>query len=767
MPACHRNATSSGLSALKCRKSRTKRKVFKKTNKASGGALRRLKSCGHALHKNGRMLAGACLYFSDARTVSVSADNPITPSTSLPDSPGREALDWVCRFISAVELSPAVAVHSQDKDGIVRLWNQRCEQLLGVPMREAIGQPFNSLVSYPEAQDQFDAMIASVLQGGPAPPPRDWQVMLRDGTRRWLHSSHFAVVCKGEPHQVFCMELDISERKAYEDALLHARQVFEHSRNAMLLMDCDYHVLAMNQAFSDISGFAQQDVIGNQIPGLRLGAHDADFYKRIRDYVVSHGHWEGEIWGIRKDGEKYPMWVSVTAIRDGQGAITSYMAVMSDITERKRAEAQTRHQAEHDALTDLPNRVLLLDRLHQALAATRRQHTQFALMFLDLDRFKEINDSYGHKAGDAVLKELAERLVHCVRGVDTVSRLGGDEFVVLLPDIGGADHAAHVAASMMQAVARPVMSDDQELALSVSIGIAMSPGDGNDADTLLHHADVAMYHAKQNGRNGFQFFSPEMNAHVVERVQMENQLRRALENEEFVLEYQPEIDIDSGLTIGVEALIRWRHPDRGLLLPNEFIPVAEESGLIVPIGQWVLRQACRQACVWRDEGFPVAVAVNLSGAQFLHNHLVHYVDDALAASSLAPEFLDLEITEGVIMKGTDAAIATLKELRERGVRLTIDDFGTGFSSLSSLRRFPLSKLKIDRSFVDDITRNPDGADMIPAIIAVARSLKLRVIAEGVETAAQLRFLREHGCDEYQGFYACVASTAPDLRPRRP
>jgi diguanylate cyclase (GGDEF)-like protein/PAS domain S-box-containing protein len=698
---------------------------------------------------------------------SVSADIPNMPPMSLPDGPGREALDWVYRFISAVELSPAVAVHSQDKDGIVRFWNQRCEQLLGVPMREAIGQPLCKLLSYPEAQAEFDAMIAAILRGGPSPPPRDWRVMLRDGTRRWLHSSHFLVSGKGEPQQVFCMELDISERKEFEDALLHARQVFEHSRNAMLLMDGEYRVLAMNQAFTDISGYSQHEVIGHETPGLRWGGHDVDFYKRVWGYVANHGHWEGEVQSVRKNGEPYPVWASVTAIRDAQGAVTSYLAVMSDITERKRAEAQTRHQAEHDALTDLPNRVLLLDRLHQALAATRRQHRQFALMFLDLDRFKEINDTHGHKAGDAVLKELAGRLVHCVRGVDTVSRLGGDEFVVLLPDIGGADHAAHVAASMMHAVARPVPVGEQELALSVSIGIAMSPADGHDADTLLHHADVAMYHAKQNGRNGFQFFSPEMNAHVVERVQMENQLRLALENDEFVLEYQPEIDIDSGRTIGAEALIRWRHPDHGLLLPHQFIPVAEESGLIVPIGQWVLRQACRQARAWRDEGFPVAVAVNLSGVQFIHNSLVHYVDDALAASNLAPECLDLEITEGVIMKGNDVAIATLKELRARGVRLTIDDFGTGFSSLSSLRRFPLSKLKIDRSFVDDITHNPEGADMIPAIIAVARSLKLKVIAEGVETAEQLDYLRQHGCDEYQGFYASVASTAPDFRPRRP
>jgi diguanylate cyclase (GGDEF)-like protein/PAS domain S-box-containing protein len=671
------------------------------------------------------------------------------------------------RFISAVELSPAVAVHSQDANGIVRFWNKRCEQMLGVPMREAIGQPFNSLVSHLDAQPEFDAMVASLLHGTPAPPPRDWHVQLRDGSRRWLYSSHYAVLAKGEPHQVFCMELDISERKAYEDALLHARQVFEHNRNAMLLMDSAYHVLAMNQAFTDISGYSQEEVLGHELPGLRLGAHDAEYYRRIRDYATEHGNWEGEVWGMRKNGEMYPLWTSVTAIRDALGAITSYIAVMSDITERKRAEEQTRHQAEHDALTDLPNRVLLLDRLHQALAATRRLRIQFALMFLDLDRFKEINDTHGHKAGDAVLRELAERLVHCVRGVDTVSRLGGDEFVVLLTDIGGADHAAHVAATMMQAVARPVPVGDKELLLSVSIGIAMSPADGIDADTLLHHADVAMYHAKQNGRNGFQFFSPEMNAHVVERVQLENQLRRALEADEFVLEYLPEIDIDSGRTIGVEALIRWRHPEKGLLMPGEFIPVAEESGLIVPIGQWVLRQACRQARVWRDEGFPVVVAVNLSGIQFVHNNLVHYVDDALAASGLAPEFLDLEITESIIMKGNEAAIDTLRQLRQRGVHLTIDDFGTGFSNLSSLRQFPLSRLKIDRSFVDDITANPDGAEMIPAIIAVARSLKLKVLAEGVETAAQLRFLRQHGCDEYQGFYASVASTAPDLRPRRP
>jgi diguanylate cyclase (GGDEF)-like protein/PAS domain S-box-containing protein len=575
------------------------------------------------------------------------------------------------------------------------------------------------------------------------------------------------VVRNGVPQQVFGMEIDITARKALEVALEQSAQVFEHCRNAILVIDRDYRVLAVNRAFSSITGFTAGQVVGREVPSLRWGIHDADFYRQLWQHVDQHGYWEGEIWSVRASGEKYPACAAITAIRDGGQHITSYMAVLSDITERKRAEEQARHQAEHDALTDLPNRVLFLDRLHQALATARRQQRPFALMFLDLDRFKAINDNWGHQAGDAVLKEVAARLVRCVRGVDTVSRLGGDEFVVLLPDIGGADQAAHVAAAVMHAVAQPVPAANQELTLSVSIGIALCPSDGDDTETLLRHADVAMYHAKQHGRNGFRFFSPEMNAHVIERVQMENKLRQALENDEFVLVYQPEIDIDSGRTIGVEALVRWRHPERGLLLPREFIGVAEESGLMVPIGQWVLREACRQARAWRDEGFPVVVAVNVSGVQFIHNNLVDYVDEALAASGLPPEYLDLEITEGLIMHGDAHAIATINALRERGVQLTIDDFGTGYSSLSCLRRFPLSKLKIDRSFVEDITRDPADAAMIPAIIAVARSLKLRVIAEGVENAEQLRFLQQHGCDEYQGHYASIASSAPDLRPRRP
>jgi diguanylate cyclase (GGDEF)-like protein/PAS domain S-box-containing protein len=697
----------------------------------------------------------------------VSAEPPVTSIPVLPDGPGRDALDWVYRFVAAIELTPAVAVHSLDAHGVVRFWNQACASLFGVPVREALGQPFAKLVSHLDRQDEFDAALAAIWRTGEAPAARDWQVELRDGSRHWLHSSHYPMLRDGATQQVFCMEIDISARKALEGTLQQAAQVFEHCRDAILVMDRQYRVLAVNQAFTDISGYPSAEIVGHELPSLRWGVQDVAFYDQLLAHVAEHDHWEGELTSVRRNGEKYPVWMALTAIRDAARQLTSYMAILTDITDRKRAEEATRHQAEHDALTDLPNRVLFVDRLHQALATSRRQHSQFALMFLDLDRFKSINDTHGHQAGDMVLREVAARLTGCVRGVDTVSRLGGDEFVVLLADIGGVDQAAHVAGAVMQAVAQPVRAGEQEISLSVSIGIAISPSDGDDVDTLLRHADVAMYHAKQNGRNEFQFFSPEMNAHVIERVQMENKLRQALDNDEFILEYQPEIDIGSGRTIGVEALIRWRHPERGLLLPQEFIPVAEECGLIVPIGEWVLREACQQARKWRDEGFPVVVAVNLSNVQFIHNNLVHYVDAALAESGLDPAFLDLEITEGVIMTGDEATIATVNALRERGVQLTIDDFGTGYSSLSYLRRFPLSKLKIDRSFVDDITRDPADAAMIPAIIAVARSLKLRVIAEGVETLEQLRYLEQHGCDEYQGYYASMASSRPDLTRRRP
>ncbi|MCC2956626.1 EAL domain-containing protein [Massilia sp. IC2-477] len=682
------------------------------------------------------------------------------------DGPGRQALDWLYRFVTAIELAPAVAVHSTDAAGTVRFWNHACAQLFGIPASHALGRPFRELVSHLDRQTEFESTIAAIWQAGSTPAPRDWQVETAAGRRLWLHSNHFPVKRDGATQQVFCMEVDITARKQVEDNLVRAARVFENAHEAIIVMDAEYRVQAVNQAFTGITGFSAADIIGSTLASLPWGQgqEGGGFYEKIWSQLDGHDRWQGELPAVRKNGESYTAWVALTTIRDPHGQASNYMAMLSDISERKRVEERVRHQAEHDALTGLPNRALFLDRMHHALATWRRQRDSFAVLFLDLDHFKAVNDTNGHQTGDAVLREVAARLRGCVRRVDTISRLGGDEFVMLLADIGGVDQAAHVASAVMQAVSRPIDAAGQQLSLTTSIGVAICPTDGQDVDTLMHHADVAMYHAKESGRSSFRFFSPEMNARVVERGELEGRLRQALERGEFVLEYQPELDVGSGKVIGMEALIRWRHPERGLLLPHEFLPVAEECGLIVPIGEWVLGEACTQARAWRDAGHAVTVAVNLSDIQFLHSRLLDTVDAALTQSGLAPAWLDLEITEGAIMRGDQVLDETVAALRGRGVQLTIDRFGTGLSSLSSLRRFPLSKLKIDRSFVSDIEHDPMDAALIPAIIAVARSLRLRVVAEGVETEEQLRFLRRHGCDHYQGFYAAGASSRPDFNP---
>ena len=691
-------------------------------------------------------------------------------SENLPAAPGipatssaSDAFGWLHHFVTALELAPAVAVHSMDRAGTIRFWNHASEQLYGIAAADAVGRPFRSLVFHLDRQHEFEAEIAAIWDSGVSAPARDWQVQSSAGLRRWVYSCHYPVLREGVVQQVFCMEINITARKEAESNLQQAAQVFQNARDAIIMMDAEYRVRAVNGAFTDITGHPPEHIVGQPLASLGWDADDG-FYERIWAELDGKDYWESELTGVRRDGQRYPVRVALTAIRDPHGDISSYMAMLTDISERKRAEEQVRHQAEHDALTGLPNRILFLDRLHQALATWRRQHDRCAVMFLDLDRFKTINDTHGHLAGDLVLREVAARLRANVRRVDTISRLGGDEFVVLLADIKGADQAAHVAGAVTQALARPIDVKAQALTLSASIGIALCPDDGDDVETLLHHADLAMYHAKQDGRAAFRFFSPAMNAHVIERVELEKRLRQALDGGEFVLEYQPEIEVASGRVHGVEALLRWRHPERGLLLPQDFLAAAEHSGLIVPIGEWVLREACRQARAWRDAGHPVTVAVNLSQAQLAHGDLLAAVDAALARAGLAPQALDLEIAEDALIRGEAAFAATAQALPARGVELSVDRFGTGLSSLETLRRFPLTKLKIDRSYIGDVGHDPVDAAMVPAIIAVARSLHLRVVGEGVETAAQLAFLRQHGCDDYQGFFASGASAQPDLAP---
>jgi diguanylate cyclase (GGDEF)-like protein len=424
---------------------------------------------------------------------------------------------------------------------------------------------------------------------------------------------------------------------------------------------------------------------------------------------------------------------------------------------------QMSHSAQHDFLTGLPNRMLVNDRLRQAIALALRRSSKLALLFLDLDGFKHINDSLGHLIGDQLLKSIAGRLVNCVRASDTVSRQGGDEFVVLLAEVKESSDAAITAKKILQAVAEPHCIDQHDLHVTTSIGLSVYPDDGLDAETLIKNADLAMYQAKESGRQSYQFFKPAMNVRAVERQSIEESLRRALQRQELAVHYQPKVNLNTGEIIGAEALVRWNHPERGPVPPGKFIPVAEDCGLIVSIGNWVLREACRQTRAWADAGLPLAtIAVNISAIEFRNEHFLDGVFAILQDTGLSPRRLELELTETVLMKRADSTESVFKKLRAGGVQLAVDDFGTGYSSLSYLRKFPIDSLKIDQSFVRQITANPDDTAIVTAVISMGRSLNLRVIAEGVETRREMEFLQAHHCDEAQGYYFSRPLAAPEF-----
>ncbi|HQT26735.1 MAG TPA: EAL domain-containing protein, partial [Burkholderiales bacterium] len=464
------------------------------------------------------------------------------------------------------------------------------------------------------------------------------------------------------------------------------------------------------------------------------------------------GGWDGEIWNRRKNGEIYPKWLSIHLVKDRDGRITNFIALFSDITERKASFEQIEHLAHYDALTNLPNRSLLNERLDSAIAAAKRNGSRVAVLFLDLDRFKHINDSLGHFAGDLLLQAVANRLKRCIREIDTVARIGGDEFVMVLNGIRESADAAHVAQKVLETMTEPVFIEGREIVTTPSIGISLYPDDGQNHAALIRNSDAAMYHAKDLGRGNFQFFTDNMNARAFEALSFESYLKLALKREEFSLHYQPQIDIRSGRIVGMEALIRWLHPERGYVSPSNFIPVAEECGAIGAIGEWVLKTACSQNRIWQQSGLPVVpVAVNLSAVQFRQKDIAEKLRDILEETGLPPSLLELEMTERIIMQDADSTIGTLFAIKGMGLMLSIDDFGTGYSSLSYLKRFPIDKLKIDRSFVCDIATDPDDAAIISTIITMGHHLRLKVIAEGVETEEQLAFLKQEGCDEAQGY----------------
>ena len=537
----------------------------------------------------------------------------------------------------------------------------------------------------------------------------------------------------------------------------------EQSPASVFIADLEQRIEYVNDSFVESTGFPRSEIIGQSTQILRPDTEDDTPYEAMWD-AARHGRkWQGEFQTLRRDGSQFWERVLMSPLKDADDRVMSCVVIKEDITEREEARQRIEQLAYHDALTGLPNRLLLRDRFGRSQALASRMQSRVALMYLDLDRFKTINDSLGHPVGDVLLQYVVARLKACVRESDTISRQGGDEFIILLGDVRDGDAVSRVADKIHQRMAEPFEIEGHLLTTSFSIGVAIYPDDGEDFDLLLQKADTAMYHAKEAGRNVHRFFAEQMNEKAVERLLLESRLRQALENKEFVLYYQPQIELHTGRLVGVEALIRWRCPEGELISPGRFIPVAEDSGLIAPIGNWVLGEACRQTREWQKAGLaPFCIAVNLSAAQFRRHDLINNVINALVLSDLDSQWLELELTESIMIRDAEATLDTVRRLKALGVKLSVDDFGTGYSSLAYLKRFSVDKLKIDQSFVRDLVDDPESAAIVRAIIQMAHGLKLKTIAEGVETEEQSRLLREYQCDEIQGYWLAHPMPADEL-----
>jgi diguanylate cyclase (GGDEF)-like protein/PAS domain S-box-containing protein len=595
-------------------------------------------------------------------------------------------------------------------------------------------------------QDTLQQLFASALPDGDS---AELQLMCCHGPVT-LEVKLSSVDYHGEAYRCATAR-DIGDRIEQERELRLASKVFEASTEAILITDADSRIVAVNQAFTAITGYSEAEALGQSPALLSSGKHDGDFFHSLWNHLAARGQWAGEIWNRRKSGEIYPEWLSINALRDSHGTLTNYIALFSDISERKEAEARVQHLAEYDYLTDLPNRLLLMDRLQQSLRVAERSRHKVAVLFMDLDRFKNINDTLGHATGDTLLQEVARRTRAVVRDMDTVGRTGGDEFVMILPELADNAQAALIAERVILALREPFILDGHQLVITASIGISISPDDGRDAQLLLKNADMAMYEAKAQGRNNYRFFTERMTAEVRQRLLLENRLRGALARQELYMVLQPKFWVADRRLSGFEALLRWTDADGVATSPAEFIPVAEESGLIIEIGAWVLRQACQLAAAWPQQGTSLTMAVNVSPRQLVQPGFAALVASILQETGLAPAQLEIEVTESALLERTGNVKAALDGLKALGVRLAVDDFGTGYSSLAYLKDFAPDTVKIDRCFVTDLQHRQDNAAIVLAIITLAKSLKMEALAEGVETEEELAALSRLGCEAVQGY----------------
>lgn len=649
----------------------------------------------------------------------------------------------------AMEQSP-VAVMITDTQGRIEYVNPKFCQISGYTPEEALGQRADLLNSGKMPPQVYQELWATIKRG------EEWHGELlnrrKDGSLFWESISISAVQDDtGRILSYIAIKEDITRQKEVAEQLQMMETVFRTSNEAILIADQDGRIKSVNPAFSQITGYTLEEVRGKNPSLLSSGRHDKPFYQNLWRELREQGAWSGEIWNRRKNGTVYPEWLSISVVRDNQGNVSEYVAVFSDITRHKNNEARIIRQAYYDELTGLPNRSLLSDRLDLAIVTADRDGQMIALLFVDLDRFKFVNDSLGHECGDDLLKQVARRLNDCVRETDTVARFGGDEFVILLHNVKSDADANHVAAKLIERLSEPFLLAGREVIIGASIGIAMHPGDADTAETLIRNADLAMYKAKQSGRNQAHFFTAAMQEHANQLMTLEQDLRHALEREQLEVYYQPIVQSRSGRVMGVEALLRWHHPERGMVAPDHFIALAEETGLIGPIGEWVLDTACAQLQRWSDAGQSLYLSVNISERQRDLGLEARGVEKILRRYRLDPGRLVLEITEGLLLQHSGETIGWLNGFKQLGIHLAIDDFGTGYSSLSYLKRFPVDTLKIDREFVRDLNTDRYADSLVSAIISMAASLELLLIAEGVETNAQRTTLVRQGCQFMQGY----------------
>ncbi len=650
----------------------------------------------------------------------------------------------------ALEQSPA-SIMITDLTGTIEYVNPKFEENSGYSAAESVGKNPRFLKSGDKSPEEYREMWNTIRAG------KEWrgqfQNKRKDGSVYWESATISPL--RGEEGEIthfIAIKEDVTARKRAEEQLRLNATVFDTTTEGIMVTDANNRIVTVNPAFCRITGYQPSEVIGELPSILASGKHPKEFYDELWQQLQRRGFWSGEIWNRRKDGNVYPEWLSITVIRDDLGNIKEHVAVFSDITQRKEDEEQIRFQAEYDALTHLPNRTLLFDRLKQAIAFAKRESTKLALLFLDLDLFKTVNDSLGHVVGDELLQQVALRLEAAVRESDTVARFGGDEFVILLQDVADVEDVANVAGKIIGDICRPFQIGGRDVYIGASIGITLYPDDSSDANTMLQYADMAMYRAKDAGRNNYQFFAVSMQEQVRSNMELEQDLRLALDQDSLELYYQPIIDVETGEVRSAEALLRWNHPVHGFVPPAVFVALAEESGLIGSLGLWVLRRACRQFSEWQEQGVLESISVNVSSRQRGLGLTAEVVEEVLHENGLPGSSLTLEITESLFLEQSDDVHAWLKSLKALGLRLSIDDFGTGYSSLAYLRRFPIDIIKIDRSFIDDIPGNTGGDSLVDAILAMAKSLGLNTIAEGVTSREQIEFLEARGCDYFQGYY---------------